>query len=258
MHKFSYQPGHSYLHRLYPITKLIALLVISFLIFFIHDGFILIGFALLLFILMMLTLKFNLKIRGIRFVILTALLLFLLYLLFDKSGAVVYTSDIDLLTVTQGGIKTGLEFSGRFLSIVFLSYLFVLSTDSSDLAYALMKFGVPYRLAFMLVTALRMAPQLEQEGQTIYRAQLVRGVQYDRPSPRRLILLVKQFLTPLLISALRKADKLVFSMEGRGFGQYPTRTYRRKSHPTWRDTVLIFVLAALIAFTLIFITGGLF
>ena len=130
---------------------------------------------------------------------------------------------------------SGLSYSGRFLAIVFMSYLFVLTTDPSDLAYALMNFGLPYRFGFMLVTALRLAPVMEDEGLTIYRAQLARGIRYDVANPKKFLLLVQQFMLPLLISAIRRADKLVFSMEGRGFGAHTKRTFRKRPSMTNND-----------------------
>jgi energy-coupling factor transport system permease protein len=120
-----------------------------------------------------------------------------------------------------------------------------------------MKLGLPYRYGFMLVTALRLAPILEKEAQTIYRAQLVRGIQYDRGNIKKLFLLIQQFLTPLIISALRRADRLVFSMEGRGFGRYKNRTYRNQTSPTSLDlqaSLSLFLLFAIF----IFINYGVF
>jgi energy-coupling factor transport system permease protein len=118
-----------------------------------------------------------------------------------------------------------------------------------------MKLGLPYRFGFMLVTALRLAPILEEEGQTIYKAQLVRGIRYDTGGIKKWILIVQQFMTPLLISALRRADKLVFSMEGRGFGKYTTRTFRNQSSPTSLDLIMSIILTLLFT-TLILLNYG--
>ncbi len=228
MNKLAYQPGQTILHQVHPLSKFIWVLLTSILVFIITDG--LLVFALSSWCLIYLFAVYPQiwKIRGFKFVLLTGMSLFLLYVIFDKTGTILFNPGKPLFQLTSGGILAGLIYSGRFLTIVTVSYLFVLTTNPTDLAYSLMRIGVPYRIGFMLVTALRLAPLLEDEGQTIYRAQIVRGVQYDKGNIKRFILLVQQFMTPLLISALSRADKLVFSMEGRGFGQNQTRSFRQR------------------------------
>jgi energy-coupling factor transport system permease protein len=235
MLKLSFQPGNSLIHQLYPLTKFAWLIVGTLIVFIIQDGRLLMISAGVFTIILILTNRNIWRVRGFRFAFLTGAALLILYLLFEKSGQVVLDPGIPLLMVTSEGIMLGLRFSGRFITIVVLSYIFILTTDPGDLAYALMKVGLPYRYGFMLVTALRLAPVLEDEGRIIYQAQLVRGIHYDQANIRKVLLLAQQFMTPLLISALRRADKLVFSMEGRGFGAQSTRTFRKRPIPTQID-----------------------
>jgi len=257
MHKLSFQPGTSLIHRLYPLTKLAWLLLGSVFVFILSDGILLMILAGLSLLVLTMVESSIWQVRGFRFSFTTGFILFVLYLLFDKSGIVLINPGIDLLRVTSGGLETGLRFSGRFLSIIFLSYIFILTTEPSDLAYALMKLGLPYRFGFMLVTALRLAPLMEEEGRTIYQAQLVRGIRYDRGGPKRLLLLIRQFMTPLLISALSRADKLVFSMEGRGFGRFPIRSFRKRTSPSNLDIIINLLLVCISAIFLYMNFGGL-
>ena len=238
MHKLTCQPGSSFLHRLYPLTKFFWLILASILIFIINNPYILLVTVGLSMLVLFLIFPDIWSVRGFRFVLSTSLLLFILYLLFEKSGRVLLFADYPLITITSTGLQTGLLVSSRYLSIILSSYFFILSTDPNHLAYALMALGFPYRFGFMLVTALRLAPILEQEGLTIYRAQLVRGVEYDHKGLKRIFLLIQQFLTPLIFVALKRADNLVYSMEGRGFGQYRTRSFRSQSKPTYLDTLV--------------------
>jgi energy-coupling factor transport system permease protein len=238
MRKLSYQPGSSLSHKLYPLTKFAWLLITTIMVFIIQEGCLLMMTAMLGAACLVLINPQIWHTRGFRLAFLTGIALFFLYLLFEKSGTVLFNPGLEFLSITSGGVLMGLRFSGRFLTIIFTSYIFILTTDPSDLAYALMKVGLPYRYGFMLVTALRLAPVMEEEGQTIYRAQLARGIRYDQVKLRKMILLVQQFMTPLLISALRRADKLVFSMEGRGFGASPQRTFRKRSSATSLDLLV--------------------
>jgi energy-coupling factor transport system permease protein len=155
-----------------------------------------------------------------------ALLLGLLQLLFVRQGRTLFR--LGPFAPTVGGVEAAVYVAGRFLSVVLLSYLFVLTTEPNKLTYALMQAGLPYRYGFALVTALRLVPVFEQEGQIVYNAQLARGVRYDVRSPRRFLTLARQFFFPLLVSALGKVDALAVSMEGRCFGKYPRRTFLRQ------------------------------
>jgi energy-coupling factor transport system permease protein len=251
MRRLGYHPGHSVIHQLYPITKLAWLLFGSVLVFFITNGYLSLLAASTLLILLTCIHPNIWRVRGFRFTFSTGLGLFCLYLLFIKTGQTMIDPGIDLLKITSDGLGMGFLYSGRFFSIIFLSYCFILTTEPSGLAYALMRMGVPYRFGFMLVTALRLAPIMEEEGRTIYRAQLVRGIRYDHAGLTRIFLLTRQFLTPLLISALRRADHLFFSMEGRGFGRYAKRTFLKKVLPSWLD--LYCTLGFLLFFAVLFI-----
>ncbi len=242
MRKLSYQPGDSLAHQLYPLTKFAWLLITTTIVFIIQEGYLLIVTAILGVILLVLINPRIWQIRGFRLAFITGSALFILYLLFDKTGQILFSPGMEFLSITSGGVSMGLRYSGRFLIIIFTSYIFILTTDPSDLAYALMKFGLPYRYGFLLVTALRLAPVMEDEAQTIYRAQLARGIRYDHLNLRRMLLILQQFLTPLLIGALRRADKLVFSMEGRGFGASLQRTFRKRSSATHLDFLVSLVM----------------
>ena len=252
MHKLRYHPGDSIIHRLYPVTKLAWLLIGSILVFIIDIGVISMLTASILMILLIVIYPDIWAVRGFRFALFTGCL----YLVFVKSGELILDPGIDLLKFTNGGLNAGLLYSGRFFAVIFLSYIFVLTTEPSALAYALMRLGVPYRFGFMLVTALGLAPILEDEGRTIYRAQLARGIRYDRSGLKKILLLTRQFLTPLLISSLRRADRLFFSMEGRGFGRSPRRTFLRKTLPTRLDLLSSLIFFLFFGFMVIIGIGG--
>ena len=258
MRKLTFRPGTSFFHQLYPLDKLVWLLILSLLILIVTKGALTLALAIFALIILIALFPQIWRIRGIRLVLFTGFFLFILYILFDKTGQLLWDPGISLFRITQNGLSSGLLFSSRFLAIVMLSYVFILTTNPSELAYTLMRVGLPYRYGFMLITALRLAPILEDEGQTITQAQLARGVRYDQGTLKRIPLLVQQFMTPLLISALRRADKLVFSMEGRGFGQYPDRSFRQMSVPTYRDVIFNFLLVPLTVLFLILNYGGRF
>ena len=247
--RIAYQPGNSMLHHLHPLVKLAYLLFGTAFVFVVQNPWIISGFLALI-VLMFPASRLRLRgMRGTRIFVVTACTLALLQIIFVHDGVVLF--DLGVLAPTTGGVEAGVYIAARFLTVVFLSYLFVLTTEPGDLAYALMRIGVPYRFGFALITAIRLVPMFEQEGQTIYNAQIMRGVRYDVRSPRRFLTLGRQFFLPLLVSALSKVDALAASMEGRCFGKYSERSFRRQTRFTRADAFVTAVLVLAIVATVI-------
>lgn len=250
LQRVTYQPGTSFLHGLHPLVKLAWLVGSTMALFILQRP---LG-VLAMLALAALAFPFNgLKIhrvRGLRLFAFTALLLFLTQLFFANANTPLL--EFGPLRVTEEGITRGIYVAGRLLSVVLLGYLFVLTTEPNDLGYALMHAGVPYRYGFMLITALRLVPLFEQEAQTVYQAQLARGIAYDRGGLKRFFTLTRQFFLPLLVSAMSKVDALAVSMEGRSFGKYPRRTFLREVAFTRRDGLALGVLVAGMVILIVF------
>jgi energy-coupling factor transport system permease protein len=162
--------------------------------------------------------------------------------------AVVRQGELVLGPITDAGLIAGVRAAGRLLAVIMLSTLFVTTTEPFSLATAMMKAGLPYRWGFALVTAMRLAPIFRLEAHHVYRAQLVRGVAYDAGVPRRVWLVLHHLYFPLIVSALRTAHSLSLSMEGRGFGLQPRRTYLREVRAGTADLVAaVFLILSLAA-----------
>lgn len=237
--RFTYKPRPAWLHSLHPLTKLGWVLGLSVGVF-VYDQppFVLMVLAMVAAGMAAGRVRALKELKGLPLLTTTALLLLLLQVLFVRTGE--RLSDIPLgpagrLRVTADGLSRGVVIGGRFLVIVLASQVFVLTTDPSDLAYSLMRAGLPYRYGFALVTALRLVPVFEAEAETVYQAQLTRGVRYDASALRRAYELVRQLTLPVLVSALRRVDALAVSMEGRQFGRYRERTFRRQARPSMSD-----------------------
>jgi len=240
--RIAYHPGSSFFHRLHPLAKVAWLVFGTLIVFVISSPWAVAGAVALLTLGLRCAGVPALRLRGMRLFVSTAALLALLQIIFVRSGEVLL--QLGPLAVSSDGLRSGVYVAARFLSMIFLSYLFVLTTEPNDLAYSLMRAGLPYRFGFTLITALRLVPIFEQEGQIVYNAQLARGVRYDIGSPRRFLTLARQFFLPLLVSALGKVDVLAVSMEGRCFGKHTARTFLREVRATWRDGVAAGLLVA--------------
>jgi len=242
--RLTFRPGTSLLHQLHPLVKAAWLIFLTIFVFAppsVWYVLALLGISLAAFV--SLGIRAG-EIRGLRLFIFTAILLGFLQVFFTDEGAIL--AQVGPITFTDQGLINGAYIGARFLCVIFFSYLFVLTTSPNDLAYALMKVRLPYRYGFALVTALRLVPIFEKEAQTIYQAQLMRGIRYDRGNLRRLLTLARQFTLPVLVSALRKVDALAVSMEGRSFGRYATRSYFRPIRVTHKDWLALGMLGLII------------
>lgn len=245
--------GTSWLHQLHPLVKLAWLLVLGVSAFiYSSPAYILALLAAVLIAMILAGINPWRNVRGSGLLLWTGLFLFGLQALFHRGGRELinlWPSGRAGWPVTAEGVSRGVVIGARFLVIVLSSQLFVLVTDPSALAYALMRVGLPYRYGFALVTALRLVPVFEEEANIVYQAQLTRGVRYDAHALRRLYELLRQFMLPMLVSALRKVDALAISMEGRHFGRYPTRTFLRQPRLGREDWLASLALAIFMGVT---------
>jgi len=143
--------------------------------------------------------------------------------------------------ITDYGVERGLSISLRFLLVVLSSMLFVSVTDPTLLAHSLTKLRIPYRYSFALVIALRFLPLFDSENYTVRLAQKSRGIKPEVGGLRKIFRTIQYTFFPLLVSALSRVESLAISMDGRGFGYSPTRTYFRKS--TWKITDSLLVIS---------------
>lgn len=155
--------------------------------------------------------------RRVRGIVIFALVLFLSQLFLASGGEAAWGARA----------ASGIQMSLRFLNIVLASHLFVSTTSAEDLAYTLMRLGLPYRYGFTLLIAMRFVPYFRLQSNTVLQAQMVRGIGVDRPSPRGIWCMARYTLVPLVVTALSKVESLAISMEGRCFGLHPRRTFLR-------------------------------
>jgi len=243
-----FEKGNSVLHRLNPVTKLWALSVFSISIFLFESVAVeLVCLAAIVLMALAVPSKSTLALLKSKFALALVGWLFIMQVLFTPAGDLLFSVPLYFasVSVTGLGVMKGLLIVLRFLTIIAASMVFVSTTEPAELAYALMKAGLPYRYGFMLITALRFMPIFELEMSTVATAQMARGLDIDRGGMRSLLKSIGYTFVPLIGSALTKVDALVISMDGRAFGYRRTRTFTRDSRFTRLDKVII-VLSSLI------------
>lgn len=244
-----YYETSSLLIRLNPVVKLVWLILLSAQILIINN----IQLEIALFILILLLFRISrinlLTLQGSKFAIITAALIGLIQLFFNHEGIPLVT--ILGVNITKTGLIKAVFISTRFISFILLGYLFVITTEPNAFVYSLMRIGLPYRIGFSLITALRLLPIFSNEAHNIFYAQVTRGVNYRIFPLGAFINNITQFVKVLLISMLKKVDALVLSMEGRSFGIQSKRSFTRTADYSLIDKTLLLLACLMVLFLIL-------
>jgi energy-coupling factor transport system permease protein len=218
-----YVPGSTWLHRLYPLTKLAILILVM-----------LVGFAILnplpsLFL--SLTAIVAVALMGKKYLagvyrplilILPAVFAMIFFQAFFPIEAHPRPFLFLNITIYYNGLYYGLELASRVILAITWGVFMILVTHPGDLFTSLRKIKVPYLLGFMVLNMLQFVPILLSESNTIMEAQQSRGLKL------RGFRAVLPNLVPLFVAAWERAQILAMSMEVRGMGSSGKKTSFRK------------------------------
>lgn len=228
-----------------PFAKLVMLVLFSVMVFLISDPVLMVIVVAVVLSLKQIYVKRSMIVRGIM---VFALAIFIAQIIFNRSGEEIY--ELSILNVTSGGISSGIMFAGRFLSLVAMSWVFVVTTTPSGLSSALTSVGIPYRYAYLPGLAMRFVPTFQFELASVREAQVTRGLRLKK-GLKGLFRSVKYTLTPMLVLAVSKVNSLASSMTGRGFGVYPKRTMLEPNRMSIWDVTSVLAAVALVVVTAI-------
>ena len=259
--RFGYIQKSSPIHRLNPSLKLISLILLMAGIL-LYPSWILGGFVLILILLCFKTARVPIRLSSnrVRFLVAFSLILLLFQVILVQNGTILgyFIPAIGdagpFLPITDFGLARGLSIAIRFLVIIFSTMLFVSVTDPTLLAHSLTRLRIPYRYSFALVIALRFLPLFDMETNQVRMAQRSRGITLEVRGISKILRSIRYTFFPLLVSALSRVDTLSLSMDGRGFGYRPERTYLRNT--CWTRTDLLVLLLS-VSFILTCILLGL-
>ena len=243
-----YRTDH-FLEKINPLSKFSALISLSAFIFI--SGFIwqhVTVFIICTVLFFISPFRF-IKYQGSRILLVTTLFIAILQVTFYDQGITLFT--LSFLRITDIGLLKAVSASSRFISIILLSYLFVLSTDPGRFVAALVRLGIPYRYGYTLITALRMVPMVKSEVKKIHYAQLTRGSWYSLFPVKKTISNIGSFLKVVMISTIKRVNQLVISMEGRSFGLFPERTTLSSTNYRWIDYLITFISFMLIPISIL-------
>ena len=259
-----YFPGTSFVHRLDPRTKLIAV-VLYIVALFCAKSWISYGVVLAFLILAVSVSKIPPKsiVSGMKPLVVILIFTGVLNLFYSDGGVVLVK--IWKLTITSEGLTRAIFMTSRILMLISGTFLLTYTTSPialtdglESLLGPLKKLHVPvHELSMMMCIALRFIPTLIEETDKIMNAQKARGADFENGSIIDRAKALIPVLVPLFISAFRRADELATAMECRCYQGGEGRTkmkllrYGRNDFYAFGGlTALIAVVAVLAGFGL--------
>lgn len=210
-----YVPGSSLLHRMNPVAKLAASLLIIFACFVTQNFALLIGILVLDFALSASCGMMKQTIGLAKAVVGLSLILAVIALLSTPEGDV-------LVTLPWGYIGTGSVLAAvrivlRLTACAVPLFLTFYVTKLNDIANSLVKIcHVPYRYAFVFTSTVHFIPVFMNDMKGIMEAQTARGVEFDGSIAKRIRLMIP-LCVPLLVGSVRKTNSAAIAAEVRGF-----------------------------------------
>lgn len=249
-----YYPSQSFVHRMDPRTKILALIAFIVLLFVASNFYSL--FACILVVIAALAasrVPFGRVLKSVKGIIFIVVFTAVLNLFFH-GGEMVY-AQWWIFKITREGIVNTVFLVSRLFFLVMASSVLTLTTTPVALTDGIesllkplkyIKFPV-HELALIMSIALRFIPTLIDETNRIISAQKARGADFESGNIFKRIKAIIPILIPLLISAFRRADELGDAMDARCYSGSKNRTKYKKLKFGWRDLVAVIVFALLIA-----------
>ena len=245
-------PGHSFVHRLDPRTKLLFLIV-YIVALFTASNWLSYGLVLAFLALTIAISRIPLKsiVNGMKPLVVILLFTGVLNVFFTQGETVLL--QLWIITVTAEGIVRAVFMVARILMLIAGTFLLTYTTSPialtdgiESLLGPLKKLHFPvHELSMMMCIALRFIPTLIEETDKIMAAQKARGADFETGSLMQRVKALVPILVPLFISAFRRADELATAMECRCYqgGEGRTKMKLLRYH---RCDVYAFLAAAVL------------
>jgi len=213
-----YVAAPSALHRLHPVTKLGLLAAFVVAAFMVDRPLLLVPLAAAIVVLLAVAGALS-NVRRLR----------VMFLLVFSFTLVVWTFFYQsMLVPTYAGFLYGLSTAIRLATFLATGILFLSTTRVEEVAYGLGRLGLPYTIGFTLTLSFRLVPVFFDAALSVVQAQRCRGLEFGRGG---LVARLRRFvpiIVPVLIGALRRADRIAMALELRGFNSgRPRTTYLR-------------------------------
>ena len=245
-------PGDTFIHRLDPRTKLIAV-ILYIVALFNAKGVVTYAMVMAVLVLCILVSRvpFRSLTRGLKPIYIIVAFTAVMNLFFT-SGTPLGTGWL-LSHITQEGLRSAIYMILRIVMLIMGTFLLTYTTSPisltdglESLLSPLKKLRLPiHELAMMMSIALRFIPTLIEETDKIMSAQKARGADFESGNLIQKAKALIPILVPLFISAFRRADELATAMECRCYHGGEGRTklhvlkYQRRDYIALTAGVLV-------------------
>lgn len=231
---FDYIERDNFVFNLSGMTKLLCFLILTFTVMFSYDARLIIAVLVFSFwVLHKSEIRFSQIKIMLYYVLIFILINFVLTFLFSpKYGVEIYGTEHDLFSITPRYTVTAeqLLYQGtkvlKYLSVIPLGMMFLLTTNPSEFAASLSSIGISYKASFAVSLTLRYFPDMIRDYNDISLSQQARGL--DLSKKERLSTRLKNIMNifvPLIFSSLDRVEVVSNAMDLRGFGKHRKRTW---------------------------------
>ncbi len=231
---FDYVERDNIIYNLSGLTKLICFILLTFSVMFTYDIRSISCILVFSFILMKVSgIQFS-QIKLMFYYVVTFLILnFILTFLFEPLyGVEIYGTSHEIFRfnnyyiVTQEQMLYQVTKFIKYVSVIPLGMIFLLTTNPSEFAASLSKIGCPYKGSYAISLTLRYFPDMIRNYNDISLAQQSRGL--DLSKKEKVMVRMKNIMNiciPLVFSTLDRIELISNAMDLRGFGKNKKRTW---------------------------------
>ena len=263
----SYVERDSVIHKMTGTTKLFFFLFWSIAAMITYDTRVLVGMFLLGCIFFKIS---KLKWKEISFALifmftLMAINIIGIYIFAPEQGVEIYGTRHELThlfwrySVTAEQLFYMFNFLMKYMAVIPIALLFIMTTNPSEFAASMNKIGISYRVGYAVAIALRYIPDVQRDYREISQAQQARGISLGKEE--KTLDRIKNsaaILFPLVLSSIQRIETISNAMELRGFGKHKKRTWIMEKSMVKRDYagIVLGIVIMIISVTMMFVNGG--
>lgn len=241
---FSYNYENTVIHNLSGVIKFICFLVLTFAVMYSYD--IRVILAMLVFSAVILRIS-KIKFSQIKVMLIYVLIFILINAIFTflfepEHGVTLYGTRHPMaklwgdVYLTQEQLLYQVTLAFKYLSVVPLGIIFLLTTNPSEFASSVSGVGVPYKASFAISLTLRYFPDILRVYNDISQAQQARGLEMSgKAKMKERVKNSLMIIIPLIFSTLERIEVVTNAMDLRGFGKLKRRTWYTKAKLQRRD-----------------------